>query len=400
MTLRERFVYLPLAVGQVREEFESLYDEAELLDRLLDTSLIPGLLRGLAHAVAGGTLAAWMAARSRHELYLLVHAFPDVPIELRDPLLGAINDVYTPPMGRMAFRIWRRTPTEEAWPRLLHALWTPRSHESWGFPGSSSAASDVRSVLTEKDPVRALAVMARSRWPLNHALDEWCVAGAELGVRIAFAFFREATADDFETALGDQDAFRLWLIPQDGLFHAEVVATVDRYLTACPVERFDPKLLAALQSSWGSSDPPAEPWRALSAEALDKLAWWHKDHMLATYLDHERYHFWRRYLRHAERVHQLKYGLDVLIITFPDCVAVEFMQVGNAARVFTRKQFARTGWDRRAQGAQLTATDVSDFRMVPFIFRIVHSAAWQFDAEKNLRPLIGRPSTGPLRGLD
>lgn len=400
MNQREHFIFLPVGLSQVREELATLYQEDAILERLLDRSLIPALIERLAQASAAGVLDAWVSSLSRLDRYLLVHAYPEVPGPLRPDAAYVLNLAYSPPVGRITFRNWRREPGEPAWPELLDRLWAERISDDWGVRIAEIDAQGIRNALQAEDPIQAFTAMTRDHDTVASALAVWTLEGTALGNTILTNHLLAALSEGFRRAFGDDERLRLWILDQVQGSHREAVAVIDRYLTVRPVDGIDPKLIEALDHVWGRSDPPAEPWKVLSEAALARLALWHKDHTLARYLDHERYQFWRRYLDRAERVHTVQFGRDVLIIEFPTCVAVEFMQVGNAARVLSSEDFMTTGWTHRAQSSRLSTADMQHFRQLPYLLRLVHTAGWQFTAERDLRRYLGRPTMGPVGGVD
>lgn len=400
MSSHERFVYLPLHMSQVREQLAELYQEDQLFESLVDWSRLPDLLEHLEEAVRTNSLQEWSLGLARLDLYLLTHAFAEIP----NPLLTAAADVltarYTPAVGRAVFRNWRKGTGEGVLSPLLRRVWEGRTPEEWGVPLTLAAAQDVLAACGTDDPVGALIQCLPTDEYLSEGLRAWHLQGAALGDHLLIRVLRDGDARAFTRAFPEASALRHWLLELEGLRHADLLAIMDRYLTVVPLFTIDRQLIEGLTLRWGPADPPTGPWLDLSEQALRQLDLWHKDHKLAQFLDHERYRFWRRYLDRAESIQNLRHDRDVLIIHFPNCVAVEFMEVGKAARVFDKEVFARTRWDRRAAFGQLSTVDLANFRRLPWLVRIIHNGAWQFIAEHDLRRYIGRPAAGLMGGVD
>lgn len=400
MMLHERFVYLPLHMSAVREKFAELYQEDQLFEDLLDWNRLPNLFDRLDEAVRANRLQEWAMELARVDLYLLTHGFTEVPAPLLAEAAEVLRIRYTTAIGRAVFRNWRRGSGERILSHLLRQMWMDRDLEHWGIPLAPQAARDLLDALGTEDPVGALTRCLPADGHLSESLAMWHLQGSSLGDHLLFRVLRTGDANTFSRAFPDTGAFRHWLLELEGLRHEDLLAIMDRYLAVVPLFTFDAKLIEGLVIHWGPANPPVGPWLDLSEQALRQLDLWHKDHKLAAFLDHERYRFWRRYLDRAETIHNLRHDRDVLIIHFPNCVAVEFMEVGKAARVLDKKTFARTRWDRRAAYGQLSTADLTDFRTLPVLVRIIHSGAWQFTAEHDLRRYIGRPTAGLMGGVD
>jgi hypothetical protein len=382
-----RFYYVPLRLQKIRETLERRYDPSVQARRLGSPQRVSQLLAALADAVAEGRLDTWSDRLSRLDVLLLTDAFPRLVPPALQAAVGAVAvRRYTGEVGKAVFTIWCNDPMEPGVSEFVRRVLEGRAPPTFGID-SPDVGALFAAALEAPDPIAALAERLTGAAWFAPTLQQWTVWERPLGDA---ALSRDlADTAQFDRVADDGGAtWRRWVIGRDGSHPEDSLSLMDRYIRTMTWRRLDPALIHDLVRTWGDFRTLSGKWRRLTPEAQEELRRFAMDQQVQKVLEKERYQFWRRYLDRALETEVL--GADeVLLMRFDRALIAEFLEPGNACRIFDPGVWPSLS--RYPRSRRLTTTEKTAIKDLAYVDRLEHRGRWPYSFAQRLMPYLGRP---------